>query len=131
MKLKYLVFLLAKQRYAHPIDSIREIMCYLTPTPVPGTAEEILGVLNARGEIVTVISGRALFDLEDSCENNQQRIIVIDLENDLVGLVVDAVEEIVTFQGKPQEASHDLSNVRLITGTIQHEERLHILIDLK
>ncbi len=82
-----------------PIGSIKEIILVPDLTNVPGDSESAKGVLNLRGQVIPVKGLRLLFGMEDSEETKNSRIVVVQHEEVTVGLMVDAVSEVVWVDG--------------------------------
>lgn len=99
---KYLTFLLGREYYAAPVLKVREIMSLCDITPVPEMPEYLCGVLNLRGKIIPVADLRIRFH-KASTQNTERACIVVvqitlaDQTTALLGLIVDAVEEVVNL----------------------------------
>ncbi|WP_233468497.1 chemotaxis protein CheW [Zooshikella ganghwensis] len=63
MDKQYLCFHLNDEYFVHSVSNIREVMPYLGPTPVPGSPDIVEGVLNIRGNVVSIISAQKSFNL--------------------------------------------------------------------
>ncbi|MBD3634076.1 MAG: purine-binding chemotaxis protein CheW [Methylophaga sp.] len=127
---QWLCFQIEEETYAHPVNQVREILDYLSPVPVPGAQSCVEGVLNVRGEIVTIVSSKHLLGLDDSARNSEH-IIILETTSGLVGITVDEVEKISVLADDdmmPVERSHDTSPVK---GTINHDNQLLILTDFE
>lgn len=125
---QWLCFQIENEIYAHPVSQVREILDYLAPVPVPGAMACVEGVLNVRGEIVTVVSSRYLLGLEQGTQVSEH-IIVLETGSGLVGVTVDEVEKISLLNNDdmvPTDKSHAQSPVR---GTLHHDQQLLILTD--
>lgn len=130
MEQEYIVFKLVNEQYAHRVGVITEVMVYSEPVPVPGAPSEVEGVLNVRGNVITVISGRKLFEMEPTKQNNDEwRIILLETPYGPCGVSVDAVEEIVRFPEGDIVNSDRMAESELIKGTVQHALGLLILAD--
>lgn len=126
-------FKIAGEDYCLTVDDIQEILNFEPPTPVPGAVTEVTGILNVRGEIVTVLSGRKLLDLEDKTPDESWRIITMQSHGVYYGLIVDAVNEMIEInldklENAPNTGSASTSE--LIMGTYHHKDRLIIALDL-
>lgn len=91
-------FLLGAEEYAIEIGHIQEIVRMLPVTRVPRAPTFIEGVVNLRGKIVPVIDLRKRFGLEPFQPTKATRIIIINVEAKTVGLVVDAVKEVLRLE---------------------------------
>lgn len=133
MKAQWVNFEIAGEDYCLSVDDIQEILNYEVPTPVPGAQPEVTGILNVRGEIVTVLSGRRLLDLDQNQPNESWRIITMQSHDIYYGLIVDSVNEMIEIDLDQIETAPNtgsISNSELIMGTYHHKERLIIALDL-
>ena len=90
------VFELSGEVYALDILHVHEIIRIQPVTPVPGAPEYIEGLINLRGRVVPVVDLRKRFILPTRPIGDKSRIIVIQVGDDIVGVVVDAVSEVIT-----------------------------------
>ena len=91
------VFQLGKESYGIDVFRVTEIIRLREITAIPRTELHIRGLVNLRGKTIPVVDLRARFCLEASEDDDSTRIIVIDTEQGNVGIVVDAVREVVTL----------------------------------
>jgi purine-binding chemotaxis protein CheW len=89
------VFELSGETYALDILHVHEIIRIQPVTPVPGAADYIEGLINLRGRVVPVVDLRKRFSLRAREIGDRSRIIVVQVSNDIVGVVVDAVSEVI------------------------------------
>ena len=131
MNIDYLCFQLDNEHYLHNALAVREIMRYETPTPVPGAAASVEGILNVRGEVVAVVSGRRLLGLSTGARRNDNwRIIILESMQGWIALTVDAVTEIVSAQESSIEPTQQAGEFPFIKGTLQCDQQLFIVTDL-
>ncbi len=128
-------FSLGGEIYCERAEVIQEILTWSTPTPVPGAPYAVQGILNVRGEIITVLNGRKLLGLPDIEPTEQWRIVTMDLPGGLFGISVEAVEEMVelaiaTIEYPPATGGPATAADAMIAGTVQHNNRLLICTDL-
>ncbi|MDE3075246.1 MAG: chemotaxis protein CheW, partial [Chloroflexota bacterium] len=90
------VFDLSNETYALDITYVIEIIRILPITPVPGAPYYVEGLLNLRGRVVAVVDLRKRFGLPLRATGEHSRIIVVQVGDDIVGAIVDAVSEVVT-----------------------------------
>ena len=122
---QWITFKIGEAHYVHSVMAIKEIIPHSPPAPVPGAPQVTEGVLNVRGTVITIVSGRKLFNqtieaLEDS------RIIILELKTGFIGISVDSVGSIIQFQ---QEQAEWQDHHELIRGTVNYEGQLHIIAD--
>lgn len=131
MEGKWLCFRVEKEWYLHDVEKIREIIPYTEPNPVPGSSEENLGMLNLRGEVKSIFSGRRLLSLPPESDRSEMRIILFDTSKGEFGVVVDDVTEILSIDSETIEPPADGVSNAIIVGTVQYKERLYIVADFE
>jgi purine-binding chemotaxis protein CheW len=97
----WLGFSLKGQRYAVSLASVREVIRPGDITPVPGAPDDVLGVVNLRGQIVPVLDGRRRFGLDGTLEEGAEdarRVIVFDDDGTVVGMRIDVIGDMLTFK---------------------------------
>lgn len=100
-----LAFPLGADRYALPVERIREIVRLRSITPVPRVPPEILGVISLRGEIVQVVDLAQRLGGAPSTPTRTSRIVVLHgTENEAAGLLVDTVTSVLRV---PEDAFHE------------------------
>lgn len=103
--IQYVEFGIGKERYAIPIHDIHEIIRVQEITPFPHTSIFVKGVINLRGKIVPVISLRRRFGFQDEDSTKRTRIVVINRQDEKVGILVDHVNKVIRIhdpQGPPE-----------------------------
>lgn len=134
MKSQWVNFEIENEDYCLGVDDIQEILNYEVPTPVPGAQHEVVGILNVRGEIVTVLSGRRLLDLPEKKPDDSWRIITLQSNDIYYGLIVDTVKEMIDIEPEQIETAPNTGNAaasELILGTYHHVDKLIIALDLR
>ncbi len=129
----YVTFSLADETYAIDVLQVQEVLKMTEITPVPGVPDYILGIINLRGDVVTVIDARRRMSLPAREPDDASRIVVIDLERHNVGILVDAVAEVVQIAPGAIDPAPAVGNdqaSRFILGVTSTAETLTILIDL-
>jgi len=91
-----IAFKVAGEYYAVDLTSVKEVITPPDLLPVPGSEVEVLGVINLRGSILTVVNARSMLGLDGCAEGPLARILVLDEGGCQVGALVDAVEDIVS-----------------------------------
>ena len=127
-------FELDQERYGVDIADIREIIRYQTITVIPGTSEVVAGIINVRGHVTPIVDPRKRVGLHASEVNDAARIIVIEVDDALVGVHVDAVTGVVELtneqlQPLTEEISTELSEY--LEGVADIDGRLIVLINLQ
>lgn len=91
---KFLTFMIGNEGYGISIEFIREIIGILPITEVPELPEYTKGIINLRGKIIPVMDVRLRFKKEFRPYNERTCIIVVDINDNSVGLIVDSVAEV-------------------------------------
>jgi purine-binding chemotaxis protein CheW len=109
---QYIVSRLGNERHAFNIRDIDEIIKMEHITEVPNSKPYIKGVINLRGKIVPVVSMCRRFGIAETLIDKQTRIVVVQYQNEGIGIIVDAVEKVTSFQEvqPPLEVNESLSN---------------------
>lgn len=133
--LQLVAFTLGKEEYGIPILDVQEIKKIVDITRVPHTQFYIKGVINLRGSILPVIDLKSRLDLQETEVTEDTRIIIVKNNDVLVGIIVDAVSEVVSLSPKdidPPPANDIASGVNnmFIQGVGKKDNRLVILLDL-
>lgn len=90
---RVVVFRVAGRRFALPLAPVLEIIRHRPPTPVPGAAAPVIGILPVRGRMVTLVDARLTLGIGGGVPGNGAQVIVLDGDRDgLLGLVVDEVQ---------------------------------------
>lgn len=93
--IQFIVVKFEHEQYGINIQNVQNIVRMLNITRVPNAPEYFKGVINLRGEIIPVMSVRKKFDLDDDVYTNSTRIIIVKVEGNAIGLVVDEVLEVI------------------------------------
>lgn len=135
---KHLTFVLGREHYGVPVLKVREIIRLCDITPVPQMPDYIKGVLNLRGKIIPVADLRVKFRLA-STENTDLTCIVVvqvslaDKTSTLMGLIVDAVEEVANLTAADIEPTPDFGGVvhaGYILGIAKVKGQVKALLDI-
>ena len=132
---QWATFRVESERYGVDVMRVKEVLRYSDITPVPGADRAILGILNLRGNVVTVIDTRTLFSLQSREADDNTRVIVVELnDQEVIGLVVDRVDEVINLpQNQVERAPSVISEEsarRYVQGVCYYENVLIILLDL-
>ena len=128
------VMRLAEEDYGVEITHVREIIRMQNITEVPQAPADVEGIINLRGSVIPVVDLRLRFGLASAETSAETRIVVVDSRDQTVGLVVDAVSEVISVSGSAIEPVGNLAAAALSTdlrGIVNLSEKLIILIDLE
>jgi purine-binding chemotaxis protein CheW len=128
------VFVLAKEEFACNIADVREVLKMIRVTPLPRSLDFVEGVINLRGEVIPVIDLRKRFNLPSVERTDESRIIIVEVEERMVGLTVDSVSEVIRLSNKQiQEAPNQVAGeqTNLIMGVGKIDDRMLIILNLE
>ena len=126
------IFRLAQEEYGLPITKVQEINRLVPITKLPQTPPFMEGIINLRGQIIPVIDLRKRFTLAISEYNDDSRIIIVEINGETVGVIVDAVAEVIRIAAadvEPPPPSFIL-DAKYIQGVGKLEGRLLILLEI-
>lgn len=133
--LELLLFAIAGEQYALPIERIIEIISPRPATRVPNADPTVLGIISLRGTIVSILDiRRKLGHQPVSAAGPDSRIIVVENDGETAGFLVDRVQRVVRIEPS-QVGSHPVVTAseqsEYIRGVFQHAQKLSILLDLE
>ena len=127
----YLVFSLLGSRYATLLLSVREVVEYKQPKPLPNTNPAFLGVINIRGEIIGVIDLSTRLGGKP-VSSQRPSLLVVDTENGAVATLVESVVSVVNIDPKTIDTrSNQNSKGNSVEGIAQLDSELVTIVDLK
>ena len=133
-ELHLVVFRLGSEEYAVPINTVREVVRVADITRVPQAPAHIRGVMNLRGRILPVVETRSRLGLDVAELTPQSRVVVVDVNRRIIGLLVDAVGQVTrigeTLVSAPPEEVR-ASGADAVTGVARVGSRLLIMLDLE
>lgn len=127
------VFELANEVYGVDISRVQEIIRMTTITRLPRAPEFVEGIINLRGKVIPVVDLKKRFGLAESDRTKASRIVVVDVGDHTIGMVVDAVSEVLrvpTSAVEPPSPMVTSVESDYIRGIAKLEGRLIILLDL-
>ncbi|WP_300173584.1 chemotaxis protein CheW [uncultured Aliivibrio sp.] len=131
--LQWVTFQLEEETYGINVMQVREVLRHTEIAPVPGAPDYVLGIINLRGNVVTVIDTRSRFGLMQGEISDNTRIIVIESERQVIGILVDSVAEVVYLRSSEIDTTPSVGteeSAKFIQGVSNREDKLLILVDL-
>lgn len=129
-----IVFTLGDEKYGVDISQVREIIRPTKITRIPNAPDFVEGVINLRGQITTIINLRKRFGLPPKEIDNDTRIIVVEYNDAVIGMMVDTVNEVKYLSSKDIEPLPSIvtsrSEAKFLKGVGKLPDGLLILIDL-
>jgi len=124
--LQLVVFSVHGERYALPITAVREIIRYITPGASGAAAGAVQGMISLRGRVLPVMDLGA--QLGNPCEIAEStKILVVDLDGRSIGMIVDAVEEVLYVDAEQIETVD--SDGALSNTVAKVDDQLIVLLD--
>jgi len=126
-------FQLENETYGINVMQVQEILRYSEIAAVPGAPDYVLGIINLRGNVVTVIDTRSRFGLMSAEITDNSRIVIIEAEKQVIGILVDSVAEVVYLKKSEMEVAPHVGteeSSQFIQGVTNRDDGLLILVDL-
>ena len=131
--LQWVTFQLENETYGVDVMVVKEVLKFQDIASVPGAPDYVLGIINIRGTVISVINTRCRFGLADRAADDNTRIVIIEIGQHIVGIVVDSVAEVVYLKRSeietPPQVNKDES-ARFIQGVCHRDNQLLILVEL-
>lgn len=130
---QFVTFYLGDLLMAIPIGCVQEINRQLECTPVPQAPSYVCGVVNLRGEVVTVVDPRQILRLSPGDQTRESRNLIINSNGESVGIVVDKVSDILTLTADgvtPPPANLKGVEGRFFIGVHQRDEDVVVLLNI-
>jgi purine-binding chemotaxis protein CheW len=128
------VFDLAGESYGVEINTVREIIRMQEVTHVPDSPAYVEGVMNLRGSVIPVVDLRRRFGLAVTEATADSRVVVVDISGEGIGVIVDAVTEVLRISEKSVSATSTVITTEdsfYIEGIAKLDDRLLILLDIE
>ncbi|MBC3764975.1 chemotaxis protein CheW [Neptunicella marina] len=131
--LQWVTYCLGDETYGINVMQVQEVLRYTEIAPVPGAPDYVLGIINLRGNVVTVIDTRSRFGLPSADVTDNSRIVIIESEQQVVGILVDSVAEVVYLRSSEISSAPNVGteeSAKFIQGVSNRDGELLILVDL-
>ncbi len=129
---RYLSFALGEEDYAIPLLSVKEVIAVPEITPIPFSPSHFLGIMNLRGQVISVIDLRAKLQVK-AVKSAETAIIICDLSPLCLGVVVDSINSVLAptadeLSGRPDIQSQ--KNPDYITHVCRRDKKLILFLDV-
>ena len=131
--IQWVTFRLDSEKYGIKVIQVQEVLRLTDIAPVPGAPDYVLGIINLRGNVVTVIDSRKRFGLPEADTDDATRIVIIEAENQVVGILVDSVAEVIDLRTSEIDTAPNVGNdesSKYIQGVSTRDNELIILVDV-
>lgn len=129
---RFLCFGLNTEDYAIPLLSVREVIAMPDTTPIPNTPAHFLGIMNLRGQVISIIDLRTKFGFKTD-KSNETCVIICDFSGLSLGMVVSGVKNVLAVEPKDIGARPDLQGSKTaeyVTGVVKRDKKLILLINI-
>jgi purine-binding chemotaxis protein CheW len=129
---RYLSFSLGPEEYAIPLLGVKEVVAVPEITPIPFTPPHFLGIMNLRGQVISVIDLRQRLGIKAG-GNSETAVIICDLSPLVLGVVVDSINAVVAKSAAEISAKPDVQSTRssdYITGVFHKDKKLVLLLEI-
>ncbi len=130
---QFLTFRLLDEEYGIDILQVQEIKNYSHITPIPNTPSFVKGAMNLRGTVVPIVDLRIKFDLPEAEYTQYTVIIVVTIQDRVVGMVVDAVSDVLNVGSEDFEPAPSLGggvDTSFMKGLAKNGDRLITLLNI-
>ncbi len=134
MRLQFITFLTGEQEYGANIMTIREIRGWTETTPLPHSPDYVRGVINLRGVVLPVVDLKARLGRGLTAANPKHVIIVVNMGARTLGLLVDAVSDILTAKAAEIQPTPDLARDTqsdFVEGIVVLDQRMVTLLSME
>lgn len=131
--LQWVTFQLEDETYGVDVMVVREVLKYQDIAPVPGAPDYVMGIINIRGTVISVINTRLRFGLPEKEPEENTRIVILEIGKHIIGIVVDSVAEVVYMKRSEIESAPQVNkddSARFIQGVCHRDDQLIILVEL-
>ena len=131
--LEALAFKLGNEEYGIKILKVQEIRGYESVTRIASAPEHVKGVVNLRGTIVPIVDMRIKFNLGTPTYNQFTVVIILNIQDRVVGMVVDSVSDVISLTAEQIKPAPDMGgalNTDYLIGLGTVDERMIILVDI-
>ncbi len=129
---RFLAFSLEDENFALPLLAVKEVIAMPEITSIPYTPPHFLGIMNLRGQVISVIDLRLKFNMKPN-GGSETAVVICDLANLCIGVVVDSVNQVLSLNQediapRPEVESNRKSDY--IMGVTRQDKKLILLLDI-
>lgn len=127
--MQVVVFRLGDEQFAVETSKVQSINDIMEVTRVPKSPDYIKGLINLRGNVISLLDINLLLDVKKS-EQDQENMIILEMDDELVGITVDQVDEVLDVEEGMLEKIEDVKRNKYVKGVINFKDRIVTLIDI-
>lgn len=129
---RFIEFSLGAEDYAIPLLMVREVIPVPETTPIPKSPSHFLGIMNLRGQVISIVDLRMKLKIEAK-EKREEAVIIVDIGGTNIGVVVDSINKVLAFSSNEvneMPAVEKQINAQYILGIYSKENSLTVLINI-
>jgi purine-binding chemotaxis protein CheW len=130
---RFLEFSLGTEDYAIPLLSVREVISVPETTPIPKAPVHFLGIMNLRGQVISVVDLRTKLKIKPKENNHEESVIIVDINGMNLGIVVDSINKVLAFTEESINEVPEIEtqvNAEYIQGVFRKDDSLTVLLDV-
>lgn len=131
---RFIQFDLGTESYGIQLLMVKEVIPLPETTPLPNSPSHYVGIMNLRGQIISVVDLRKKLNVKPKSEELEEAVIIVEFEGVGIGVVVDSINRVLNISDNDISEVPEISsqiNAKYIQGVYQGEKRLTIMLDLK
>lgn len=129
---RFIEFSLGREDYAIPLLMVREVISVPDTTPIPKSPNHFLGIMNLRGQVISVVDLRKKLKVEAK-QDKEEAVIIVDIGGMNIGVVVDSINKVLAFSSDEVSEMPEVENqinTQFIFGVYKKENSLTVLLDI-
>ncbi|MBP9682594.1 MAG: chemotaxis protein CheW [Bacteriovorax sp.] len=129
---RFIEFSLGREDYAIPLLMVREVISVPDTTPIPKSPSHFLGIMNLRGQVISVVDLRKKLKI-DAKQDKEEAVIIVDIGGMNIGVVVDSINKVLAFSSEEVSEMPEVENqinTHYIFGVYKKENSLTVLLDI-
>jgi purine-binding chemotaxis protein CheW len=129
---RFIEFSLGREDYAIPLLMVREVISVPDTTPIPKSPAHFLGIMNLRGQVISVVDLRKKLKIEAK-KDKEEAVIIVDIGGMNIGVVVDSINKVLAFSSDEVSEMPEVENqlnTQYIFGVYKKENSLIVLLDI-
>jgi purine-binding chemotaxis protein CheW len=130
---RFLIFSLCQEQYAVPLLKVKEVIALTETTPVPYSPNYFKGIMNLRGQVISVIDLRTKLKMPKGEASSETAIVILDLSPLSLGIVVDSVESVLAVDASEIQPPPEVggASTAYIRGVTRKDKKLILLLDIE
>lgn len=128
--MQFVIFKLADEQFAVETSKVQTISDYMNITKVPLAPKYIKGLINLRGNVISVLDINMILNVAESKKGSESSIIILNMKDEQVGICIDQVDEVLDFDESVIEKSDEGTKKPYVKGIINNNGNIITIIDI-